>query len=652
MEDLSRRSFLALGGIAAASAGVAALGGCSPAEKEAKAEDASSAPQSDSIEQSELPVPEEPAPATTEYETDILVVGCGVAGLHASAAAKDAGKSVLVVEKGYPGYGGLSPWAVNTNFFDPDYGDDVDKTLKLAMQANEYLANLGWMRVWCEESKDYWNRINEWGIANTYPHATETEYWVDGYFDGEPGHDDKRGYFQSNSDVERHPAVMRVLDDKGIDHIEHTMVYDVIEQDGRVVGAMALHVPSGTVITIKAKAIVLCTGSGAVKPSGFPVGGGAYDGLYMGLKHGLPIGGMEFEDYHLAYSGKPGLVLTTAGWAYCENVAPGGPGVNAETEDSALWGGGYLQKLNYSAATQGIETPDPTKQRVNEGNPASDDPNDVRQGNFTSPETSWGAPGAAPGMSLHMASGIFNGWDDLQGETALAGLYVAGDGTYASAIGGACYDGITGLTTSSCGVQGNRAGQAAAAYADGVESVDLPSETVASLTEEILAPLDVEKGFDPTWVNEQLLNVMANQSTLFLKSEASLNAALTQILYIRDNYLPKLKAKNNHELRLCREVIQKTAACEIKVRTGLERKESRGMHYRTDYPYRDDQYLGYFTAKQGSDGELAFEFVEINDDWKGDTSMDYAARYPGYRYPGETEAKGLPEQEQSSGWSH
>ena len=30
-------------------------------------------------------------------------------------------------------------------------------------------------------------------------------------------------------------------------------------------------------------------------------------------------------------------------------------------------------------------------------------------------------------MSLHMASGIFNGWDDVEGKTALPGLYCAGD---------------------------------------------------------------------------------------------------------------------------------------------------------------------------------------------------------------------------------
>lgn len=653
MEDLTRRTFLTWGGIVAASAGAATLAGCSPkqatgAENENSSDSSAAAWSED--DQTELDVPEAPAPEKTAYETDVLVVGCGVAGLHAAVAAKEAGRSVLVIDKGHPGYSGLSPFAVNANYFDPAFGDDVDKTLKLSMQANEYLANLNWMRVWCERSKEYFERITKWGFTASYPHASETEYWVDGYFDGSPGHDDKRGYFRSVSDKERHPIAMRVIEDNGIDLLDHAMVYDVIEQDGRVVGAMALHVPSATVITVQAKAVILCTGSGCVKPLGFPVGGSSFDGLYIGYKHGLPIGGMEFEDYHLSYGGKPGLILTTAGWAYCENIAPGGPGVNADTPDEKLWGSAYQQRLVYTNIVEGLGDPDPGKQRVNEGKPASDDPNDPRQGNFTSPETSWSAPGAAPGMSLHMASGIFNGWDDVEGKTALPGLYCAGDGTYASAIGGADYDGISGLTTSSCGVQGWCAGEAAAAYASEVEAADLPADAVAELTDEILAPLSQEKGYDPTWVNQQLLNIMSSQAALYLKSDGSLRAALSQVEFIRDTCLPLLKAKNPHEVRLCREVVQKVTACEIKLRTGLERKESRGMHYRTDFPYRDDSYLGYFTVTKTQDGTPDIGFVEVPDEWKGDLSADYAARYPMYRFPGETEAKNLPAQEQTGSW--
>lgn len=134
---------------------------------------------------------------------------------------------------------------------------------------------------------------------------------------------------------------------------------------------------------------------------------------------------------------------------------------------------------------------------------------------------------------------------------------------------------------------------------------------------------------------------MAQQSVLFNKSDESLNAALSQILYIKNNYLSKLKTNSNHDLRLCQEVIHKVTACEIKVRCGLAHKESRGMHYRTDYPYRDDQYLGYFTVTNTGADPMRIDFVSVKDEWKGDLTKSYTERYPSYRYRGEEAAKGL-----------
>jgi len=58
----------------------------------------------------ELGKPEQiPFPYQKEYETDVAVVGCGFSGLNAAYAARSAGQRVLVIDKGRPGYSGLSP---------------------------------------------------------------------------------------------------------------------------------------------------------------------------------------------------------------------------------------------------------------------------------------------------------------------------------------------------------------------------------------------------------------------------------------------------------------------------------------------------------------------------------------------------------------
>ena len=91
----------------------------------------------------------------------------------------------------------------------------------------------------------------------------------------------------------------------------------------------------------------------------------------------------------------------------------------------------------------------------------------------------------------------------------------------------------------------------------------------------------------------------------------------------------------------------KVLSAEMKLRAGLERKESRGFHYRSDYPFRDDDFLCYITLQKGDDGSMQVGRVEVKDEWKGDTTLDYAMRYT-YRFPGEAEAKGLPAE--SGGW--
>ena len=57
----------------------------------------------------ELPVPAVQCPYEHRYTCDVAVVGCGFAGLNAAVSAAEKGQKVLVIDKGRPGYSGLSP---------------------------------------------------------------------------------------------------------------------------------------------------------------------------------------------------------------------------------------------------------------------------------------------------------------------------------------------------------------------------------------------------------------------------------------------------------------------------------------------------------------------------------------------------------------
>ena len=82
----------------------------------------------------------------------------------------------------------------------------------------------------------------------------------------------------------------------------------------------------------------------------------------------------------------------------------------------------------------------------------------------------------------------------------------------------------------------------------------------------------------------------------------------------------------------------------------LGSKESRGIHFRTDYPFRDDEnFLCYITLQKGEDGAMNVARVPIKDEWKGDLEEEYQSRY-GVRFPTEAATLGLPEEQSSGGW--
>ena len=96
-------------------------------------------------------VPKAERPEVTEYSCDVLVVGCGWAGLHAAVTASKAGAKVVVVDKGKPGYSGLSPFSQGASYYLPGF-DEEEGCLLAGQRGGEYIANMKWFRIWMEES--------------------------------------------------------------------------------------------------------------------------------------------------------------------------------------------------------------------------------------------------------------------------------------------------------------------------------------------------------------------------------------------------------------------------------------------------------------------------------------------------------------------
>ncbi len=591
----------------------------------------------------ELPIPKSiPCPYQAAYSADVIVVGCGFAGLNAAVSAKEAGRSVLVIDKGRPGYSGLSPWPSSFRWFDPERGDQEEAYKRAMSLGGDYLSNLNWYQQWIQESKGIYRRLTDWGILAQYPKASE----AGNYYKNE----DFVGYRETFDRFDRRKKWIEVLNRYEIPYLEHTMVTDTILENGSVCGVMAFHVPSGKVIAASAKAVILATGSGSYKPTGYPTGGDTFDGEYMAYQLGLPIAGKEFEDFHATPASAPGNVFLDNHWQYLENIwlcggdiTPGGEEKYASSKGNAMVMGRVKKAVFGMNPADGSEIQDvATANFTRRGGSAAyeTDAEEVRSGKMSSPVAASDLPGAAVGMCSHLTSGVFCGLYELDGGTAIPGLYVAGDGTHATSPSGAAYPCGVGFTSCFCSIDGDHAGRAAASYAKTAQPHPISAEVIAEKTAEITAPLSMQSGFDPNWARDVLHSIMAPYWISVAKTEATLQAALVQVVYMRDHVVPRLCARSGHDLRLCMEMKHKVLSAEMKLRAGIARRESRGNHYRSDIPYRDDENFLCYITLQKRDGGMEIEKIPVPAQWAGDTRQEYTKRY-GFYFPGEAEAKGF-----------
>ena len=611
--ERSRRDFLKDATLG--TGGVAAAGILKPIEAAAAQSQSS---KSNAPITKELPIPdtyEADRPKQTDYTVDVLVIGGGYAGVNAAYTSKKAGKNVLLIDKGRPGYSGQSPWPGTFNYFDPDMGDDKQVYREFIRYGAEYFGNLDWVDTWIKESKAMYERIKSWGILDMYPRMCETKYFATrdyyGYRDNVVG------------DKERRPKFVEMLDKNGIPWLQHVMITNVMVQDGKCVGAIGFQVTTGAIVTVHAKAVVMAMGNGDIISTGHPIGDNTFDGEYIVYNLGLPIGGKEFEDFHTHQSFAPGNNWIGSDARYFDPDFLCGGNVTLETLkiERNTCDTGILKSATSPAGLAYIDSVSISDEIPTRGSAQSTvygkNSKEIRMGKMITPYVRFDAPGAAVGMCLHLASGVFCGMDDKDGYTGIPGLYVAGDGVHMTNPGGGNYKMGNGFTSCFVSIEGDHAGKAACAYSNTVSLTKISDANTTKAKEEIEQPLKLDTGFSPTWARDVLQGIMAPYWVMKNKSEATLTAAMTQVEYMRDHVAPCLLARNSHGLRLCHEMKHKINSCELKLRAALARKESRGANFfREDYPKRNDaEFLKYIIQQKGTDGKPAMSFVPVKKEW-------------------------------------
>jgi succinate dehydrogenase/fumarate reductase flavoprotein subunit len=190
-------------------------------------------------------------------------------------------------------------------------------------------------------------------------------------------------------------------------------------------------------------------------------------------------------------------------------------------------------------------------------------------------------------------------------KTTLEGLW---------AIGDTCYDGsaMAGAIAAPPGkMRGSGLGYAvfsalrgappAAQFAASKASaLEVDYADVTRLKEDIFAPMKRNKGLSPGDAISLIQDVVLPVQYSLRRSKGRLEEALSKIEEIQQK-LPELYAKDGHGLCKCIQAKSMTLLAEMTFRSALIRTESRGWHYREDYPKRDDKnWLRWVIAKQES----------------------------------------------------
>jgi succinate dehydrogenase/fumarate reductase flavoprotein subunit len=388
----------------------------------------------------------------------------------------------------------------------------------------------------------------------------------------------------------------------GVNIMDRIMITQLLKQDGRIRGAVGFPAESFDCCVFGAKAVVISAGAGGFKPPGWPISELTSDGDAMAYRIGAEITGKEFSDPHPTSAEDP---------AYFGNIMKDGRPIfgkmiNAEGNEVKGQGTLFLD-LEFEAhagrAPITLETPEKKYTRIG---------------------------GGASGMSVHKAEGI---WPlDSNCASSIPGLFAAGDGC-GTMQSGALYASI-GMSLCGASVTGARAGWGAAAYAEEAEKPPLDQKILAESKEVLYGPSKRKGGFSPRWVTQILQNTMIPYYIMYIKKENRLLAALTFVAFMRDHLVPKLTAKDPHELRLAHETMNMALNAEMRLRASICRTESRGCHYREDYPRRDDTNWLAWVKLKDEDGQMKTVKEPIPETWHPDPSKSYGERYP-IKFPGE-----------------
>lgn len=547
-------------------------------------------------------------------ETDVLVIGGGIGGLMAAIGAAKTGVRVTLADKANTKRSGSGATG-NDHFlcYIPEkHGDDIKVVMReVADSLVGAFHDSKLTRRFLEESFEVVKMWEEYGIEMR-PHG-DWEFMGHAY----PGR--PRVWLKYGGHNQK-PALTAAAKKAGVEIINHLPAVDVIVQDGRVTGALLLDVSDDepAFVVISAKKVILATGTAnrLYTPAGTPTkmfntafcpscaGAAQAQGWRVGAK----LVNLEMPNRHAGpkYFARCGKSTWIGLYRYPDGKLLG-PFVTKPTKElgditSDVWNSAFTDLMKNGRGPAYLDC----------SGTAPDDLKFMRWG-----MESEGLTGLLDYMdkegidpSKHAVEFmqyephlIGRGLDvDINGETNIKGLYGAGDmvGNFRADIGGAAVYGWI-------GGQHAGAGCASAEAPKGVADSTWVKERIAYYS----AFMRGDTGHDWKEANaslQQLITEYAAAGPYNVRSESLLKAGLTYLARLRKHYEQRVGASCSHTLMRTIEVGDLMDCAEALMNAALERKESRGMHLRSDFTFTNPLLSDKFLTVRREGGKAVCEW--------------------------------------------
>lgn len=527
------------------------------------------------------------------YECDVLIIGSGGAGCRAAIEASNHDLDIIIVSKGLSFKSGcttLAEGGYNAAFAAVDRADTPEAHFEDTLKGGAYLNDSNLVRILVEEAPQRLIELEKFGALFDRQESGEINQRPFG------GQTFRRTCFQGDrTGHEMMSALKEEVIRRDIKTMDEIMITSlVMSEDGqKVIGAIGLSLKDSNLLVFKAKSVIIASGgAGWLYPVTSNTLQKTGDGFSVSYEAGADLIDMEQVQFHptgmIFPESRKGVLVTEA------VRGEGGKLINAKGErfmkkyDSRgeLATRDVVARAIYNEIREGRGTP-----RGGVYLDVSHLPDEVIEEKLETMLLQFldvdvdirKEPMEVAPTAHHFMGGIMI---NEFGESTVKNLYAAGEVT--GGVHGA--NRLGGNALADTQVFGKRAGESAAknALKGEIESNDAFIDAEEKRIKSFFKDGDVY----PFEIKKELEEIMWKHVAI-IRNEEGLKAALDRINELKE-MLKDMRVTDvvsyNNDLLDALEVTKMLEIAEIVTKSALLREESRGAHYREDYPDTMDEW--------------------------------------------------------------